>query len=255
MSRDDLAVTSSSRWFSLRGDFFVSFRQGGSVFPMRQCLSAALILVLSLTTLVLRGGDNGGAQFIRGDADGNGTVDQDDVTFLIERLEGDNNPDLPAEEGFPCPDSADVDDDGQLTDKDAVFLLKFLTEDGAPPPAPFPECGLDETRDRFSRCDYRACEAISQFIRGDSNGSGDFDITDAITVLNFLFIGGSRPPCFAAADLNGNQQVDLSDAVYALNTLFLGGPNPSAPYPNCGPNPCEGDDCLDCETEPFACES
>ncbi|HVR75343.1 MAG TPA: DM13 domain-containing protein [Planctomycetota bacterium] len=59
--------------------------------------------------------------------------------------------------------------------------------------------------------------------RGDSNGNGSVDISDASHLLNFLFTGGPEPPCRAAADANSSGILDLSDAVTILRYLFLGG--------------------------------
>ena len=52
-----------------------------------------------------------------------------------------------------------------------------------------------------------------------------------------------------AADTDDNGSVDLSDAIRVLNFLFLGGAQPLAPGPAaCGPDP--GDDALaDCVYE------
>jgi hypothetical protein len=52
-----------------------------------------------------------------------------------------------------------------------------------------------------------------------------------------------------AADTDDNGSVDLSDAIRVLNFLFLGGAAPLAPGPSvCGPDP--GDDALgDCVYE------
>ena len=41
----------------------------------------------------------------------------------------------------------DANDDGQPDVSDAVFLLRYLFSAGAPPPAPFPESGTDQTPD------------------------------------------------------------------------------------------------------------
>ena len=60
-------------------------------------------------------------------------------------------------------------------------------------------------------------------LRGDSNGSGAADISDAIHVLNFLFGGGPAPVCPAVADVNASGEVDISDPIALLNALFSGG--------------------------------
>jgi hypothetical protein len=78
------------------------------------------------------------------------------------------------------------------------------------------------------------------FRRGDANGGGSVDITDAISVLEWLFVGGEAPPCSDAADSNDDGKVDLSDPVGVLGYLFLGGPPPADPGPsNCGADPTE----------------
>ena len=77
------------------------------------------------------------------------------------------------------------------------------------------------------------------FRRGDSDDSGDVNVTDSINTLNWLFLGNTRPPgCLDAADADDNGETNLTDAVYALTFLFLGGAPPSAPGPaDCGTDP------------------
>jgi len=65
------------------------------------------------------------------------------------------------------------------------------------------------------------------YLRGDANGSGTLDLSDAVYVLGFLFTGGLPPPCRAEADANASGGVDLSDAVAILAFLFVHG----APLP------------------------
>ncbi len=80
-----------------------------------------------------------------------------------------------------------------------------------------------------------------QFIRGDCNNDGGFDISDAVSLLSSLFVPGSPSPvCADAADSNDDGGVDISDAVYKLSALFVpGSPSPAAPNPNCGEDPTE----------------
>jgi hypothetical protein len=81
------------------------------------------------------------------------------------------------------------------------------------------------------------------FRRGDANADGVFDLTDAIAVLGYLFIGSEEPPCLDAADIDDGESLDISDAIRLLGWLFLGG-GPPAPPGECGSDP-EGVD-LDC---------
>jgi hypothetical protein len=82
------------------------------------------------------------------------------------------------------------------------------------------------------------------FLRGDVDSSGSIDISDAVKLLNFLFIGGGEPACMDAADLNDRGSVDISGAISILNFLFLGGPAPKVPFPFKGIDPTE--DSLTC---------
>ena len=72
------------------------------------------------------------------------------------------------------------------------------------------------------------------FLRGDCNGDGVMDISDAIRQIRILFQGGAAQDCPAACDINGDSRSDISDVVYALNFLFRGRWAPPAPWPECG---------------------
>jgi hypothetical protein len=72
----------------------------------------------------------------------------------------------------------------------------------------------------------------SSILPGDVNLSGGLNITDAIVILNYLFLGGSLS-CPGAVDTNGDRARDLSDAVYLLNHLFSGGPAPQPAGARC----------------------
>jgi hypothetical protein len=67
------------------------------------------------------------------------------------------------------------------------------------------------------------------FRRGDANGDGRMDLSDAVFILGFLFIGGSAPGCMDAADVNDDQEVNIADAIFALSHLFTGGAAPPPP--------------------------
>ena len=77
--------------------------------------------------------------------------------------------------------------------------------------------------------------AETWFVRGELNGDGVVDISDAITLLSQLFIDPDTPITFIAADINHDDGVDISDAIYLLDFLFRGGPSISAPFPVRGP--------------------
>ena len=85
------------------------------------------------------------------------------------------------------------------------------------------------------------------FRRGDVDDSGRLNITDAITVLNWLFLGSATPGCTDAADADDNGRNNITDAIQLLQFLFLGGPPPPAPgHEECGVDP-TADPLSDCD--------
>jgi hypothetical protein len=82
--------------------------------------------------------------------------------------------------------------------------------------------------------------------RGDSNGDGSVNVSDAVFGLNYLFTGGIEPGCQDAADSNDDGTLDVSDPVHLLLALF-GGFDPLPP--GCGndltadPLGCASSDC------------
>ena len=72
------------------------------------------------------------------------------------------------------------------------------------------------------------------FIRGDANGDRIVDLSDAITVLGHLFLGGDEVTCPDALDADDSGDLEVTDAIRLLNYLFLGGGPPPLPFPRCG---------------------
>jgi hypothetical protein len=80
------------------------------------------------------------------------------------------------------------------------------------------------------------------FRRGDSDVSGGVNLTDAIRILNVLFLGIGEMTCLDAADADDSGTVNLTDAIRILNVLFLGIGTIDPPgVDDCGPDP-TGDD-------------
>ena len=85
-----------------------------------------------------------------------------------------------------------------------------------------------------------------RFRRGDHNGDGSLDISDALSLLGYIFSSGPSN-CMDAADANDDGGVDVSDAVRVLLHLFGNtGPLP-APHGVCGSDPTADD--LSCDFE------
>jgi hypothetical protein len=92
------------------------------------------------------------------------------------------------------------------------------------------------------------CAGAERFLRGDADASGARDISDAVALLGFLFLGNGPPGCIDAADADDGGSVDISDAVFLLSFLFLGGEAPPPPFASCGGDPTI--DTLDCAAFP-----
>lgn len=85
----------------------------------------------------------------------------------------------------------------------------------------------------------------ASFVRGDVNGDGAIQITDAINLIQGLF--GLLPggySCQRAADVNDSNTIDIADPLILLTHLLLAGPPPPSPYPSCGAD--STPDLLDC---------
>jgi hypothetical protein len=131
--------------------------------------------------------------------------------------------------GEPPPGMAlgDFDGDGDqdiatLADRSGIAVLWNTTARGS----------VDRDQNNVpDECDV-------MFRRGDCDGDGvaGGQVTDALFLLGFLFLGETEPPCFAACDADGDGRVrgSVTDALYLLAANFLGGPTPPAPYPDCG---------------------
>ncbi len=96
------------------------------------------------------------------------------------------------------------------------------------------------SRSMKSACRVEVVEPVPGgiFRRGDVDGSGRAEITDAIALLGYLFLGSRAPRCHDAADSDDSGRLEITDAVKILNYLFSGGSAPPAPGPdNCGRDP------------------
>ncbi len=90
-------------------------------------------------------------------------------------------------------------------------------------------------------CDRREIGFVYEldivWIRGDANGDGGLDISDAVSMLGGLFLGEETgAACPEALDSNVDGRHDLSDAIFLLAYFFQGGvelapPTPDAPAP------------------------
>ena len=81
-----------------------------------------------------------GADFVRGDANDDGSIDITDGVFTLNWLfAGGSEP--------GCLAAADANDNSSVDLSDAIYILGFLFMGGRPPAMPFPDCGGDPTED------------------------------------------------------------------------------------------------------------
>jgi hypothetical protein len=81
-----------------------------------------------------------GALFSRGDTNADGNIDISDPANTLQYL-------FLGGAELRCAEAADSNDDGVVSLTDAIYILNHLFLGAAPPPAPYPGCGTDETAD------------------------------------------------------------------------------------------------------------
>jgi hypothetical protein len=68
---------------------------------------------------------------------------------------------------------------------------------------------------------------LCQGICGDANADGAVNVSDAVYIINYVFVGGGEPlPVLACGDANSDGVVNVSDAVWIINYVFVGGGPP-----------------------------
>ena len=89
------------------------------------------------------------------------------------------------------------------------------------------------------------------FLRGDTNGDHAHDLSDGIKILDYLFLGGGKPPCLKAADADDDDTVTMTDCLAILRFLYDAGEVLPPPFATCGVDPTQDE--LDCASS--ACPS
>jgi hypothetical protein len=84
----------------------------------------------------------GAQNFIRGDANGDGTLNIADSITILNFIYNGGVPPTPL-------DASDANDNGVVEISDSVYTFVYLFSGGPPPPAPFPGPGIDTTPPTF----------------------------------------------------------------------------------------------------------
>lgn len=61
---------------------------------------------------------------------------------------------------------------------------------------------------------------------GDANRDQEVNVSDAVYIINYIFVGGPPPDPMDNANVNCDFAVNVSDAVWLINFVFVGGPPP-----------------------------
>jgi hypothetical protein len=72
----------------------------------------------------------------------------------------------------------------------------------------------------------------ASYVCGDADGNGIVNVSDAVSLISYIFGGGPPPEPLAAGDLNCDGIVNVSDVVYAIAYIFGGGSAPCDPDGN-----------------------
>jgi Right handed beta helix region/Dockerin type I domain len=84
---------------------------------------------------------------------------------------------------------------------------------------------------------YHSDLQTNGYICGDANRDFDVNVSDAVWITYYIFIGGYAPEPYASGDANCDGTVNVSDAVWIINYVFIGGQQPCDT---------DGDDIPDC---------
>ncbi len=110
--------------------------------PRSLFLVAPVLALLLLATPAMAQND-----FVRGDCLADGKIELADLIYMMCTI-----CDAAVQ---PCLDACDADDNGIYDIPDSIYLINYLFGGGAPPPAPFPDCGPDPSGDSLSCNNYQ----------------------------------------------------------------------------------------------------
>ena len=95
------------------------------------------------------------------------------------------------------------------------------------------------------------------FTRGDVNQDTNVDLSDAIFIVQRLFVIDEGFVCLDSADATDDGLVDVTDVIKIAGYLFMGATEPPPPFSECGPDPTEDvlgcDSFSPCETQEQIC--
>jgi FG-GAP-like repeat/Bacterial Ig-like domain/Dockerin type I domain/FG-GAP repeat len=93
---------------------------------------------------------------------------------------------------------------------DSVFYWRFRSYTGTTP--------SEYSRTFAAYIAYSAC--------GDANSDDVVNVSDAVWIINYVFVGGEPPDPLSVGDANCDGVCNVSDAVWIINYVFVGGNEP-----------------------------
>jgi len=192
-----------------------------------------LSFVLFIVLTMFLSGNISAQEFIRGDLDCNGIVDDTDLCWLncyyyMGPTCGMGGDACPNREDIYAP-ACDINDDGLVTLTDWIILFSFLDGGGLPPAPPYPDCGVDPTNPQPGE----DCCGAGSYICGNANSEEGVNVSDAVYIINYTFvIGAPAPVPIESCDANCDGSCNVSDAVFLINYVFVVD----------SPEPCDPDD-------------
>ena len=146
----------------------------------------------------------------------------------------------------------DVNYDGYWNYADCVWLIDYVY--GTGPPPPFSICGIYVSAECSGNCHISTADCthcidvnfpilycdiflpngVMQWLDlsfiisycGDANGDGEINVSDPVSIVNYVFAGGDPPDPMEAGDVNCDGTCNVSDAVWLINYVFAGGNEP-----------------------------
>jgi len=164
----------------------------------------ALALTCSCVFLPTVVGAQTETSFVRGDANHDGTLSITDAIVIVGHLFGG--------EYHDCHDAVDADDDGQRKLTDAIHVVWHLFVGGAPPPMPYPLCGVDPTPDDLGCARGGSCdEQLTGSFIVDVSSSQFTIYTDPEDPETRVAYGGFSGLCPVPGDSTGKLFYTVTD--------------------------------------------
>ena len=118
-----------------------------------------------------------------------------------------------------------------LAPGDTVCAVKIVTTSKDDPGQTLLKGYVDQANTFVANHDEIKCALQTECdcVPGDPNADGDFNVGDAVYLINYVFKGGAAPVPYVicSGDPNKDCQVNVGDAVYMINYVFKGGPAPA----------------------------